>query len=353
MFRKQILFLTAFILMAPLGAKAKEPRLHPMGGGFPAYPKRGPAKGPKEFHPVGGRHDSLGNHVTEDHLSRVEFAHGRTDLMMKKDVHVTEVVKFGRAHFVNVYKHEYEHRFVVVDGFLHHYNTVIVANPRVLELWHRHLFFGGFYYGFHPVLDIDAYFYNPMVYWFYVGSANEYYYRNWYKAEYDAYPQLRKPFEYSGMFYPTENLRQLLFGVSGMTVEKQVQFRDSVSLFTVKLAQNLANVLHAHIQLAKGDVIITHYEILGYDEAVVLEGIVTANGAGQNFKGVLDLQNPAQTTVIAPIALNAEPTTDQIKTIDDLNRRIGEIKGEPVQSPTETSVPAEPATGQITADPEK
>jgi hypothetical protein len=275
---------------------------------------------------------------------------------MKRDVHVTDAVRLGRAHFANGYRHEFEHKQVFIDTYLHHYNTIVLEHRPIVALWNRHLFFGGFYYGFHPVLDIDAYFYNPLVYWFYVGAANDAYYRTWYAADYDAHPELHRPFAYPGLYYPTENLRQMLFGVSAMPIDKQIRFREAMGLFTQRIAQNLANATGQHVLLSKGDITVTHYEVVGYDDAIVLEGFVNFNGNSHDFKGMLDLENPAQTTVIAPISLDVAPTPPQVQTLDALNARIAEMKGEPAPvqaSPnvTEAPVEAEPATGQISADP--
>ncbi|MFI5205771.1 MAG: hypothetical protein ACHQVK_02425, partial [Candidatus Paceibacterales bacterium] len=290
---------------------------------FPKY--SGKAKTPS-------RPDVLGNRVTEDHLGRVDFAHKRTDQMMKSDNRVTDVVRVNRVRFTNFYKPEFDHRAIVYNSFLTRYNAVVISHPLILDVWHRHYFFGGFYYGFHPVSDIDVYFYNPMVHWFYVGAYDEYYYRNWYKAEYDAYPELHRPFEYHGVYYPTENLRQLLFGVSAMPVEKQARFRTSVSFFTKSVAQKMANGLNTHVKLGSGDIAVTHYEIIGSDNAVVLEGVVTFQNNSYNFKGLLDLETPERSDAFVPASWDKNPTPEQLATLDGLNNRINVIKGDPGQS---------------------
>jgi hypothetical protein len=313
---------------------------------FPAYPAR-QAHSPR----IPVHNDSLGNRVTQDHVNRVDFAHGRAETLMRKNEHVTDVVRVERAHFVNVYRPEFEQRNIIFNRYIGNYNALVRSHPRYLGFWHSHFFYGGFYYGFHPVLDIDTYFYNPMVYWFYAKSFDDQYYRNWYQTSYEAYPKLQKPFEYHGLYYPTENLRLLLFGVSAMPVEKQVAFRDSVEVFTKKLAQNLADNFNTHVKLAKGDISITHYEILGYDDAIVLEGAVIFNGNVLNFKGFLDLSNPGSTKVVAPISLDKEPTADQIKRLDDITAQVDSIKGEPSQPQSETPTADAMSSGEVTADP--
>jgi hypothetical protein len=319
---------------------------HPKKFEFPPYPKFERNKNLR-FLP-----DSLGNRITEDHLKRIELANTRTNDLMKKNHHVTEAVRVGRVKFSNLYRPEFEHRSPVFDAALQRFNMHIVSHPKIINSWNSHYFYGGFHYGFHPIHDIDVYFYNPLVYWFYVRNFDEQYYRNWYTAEYDAYPQLHTPFMYAGLYYPTENLRQLLFGVSAMTVQKQIHFREGVSLFTKKLAQSLANSFGSRIRLTTGDIVVSHYEVLGYDEAIVLEGLVTAAGKDYNYKGLIDLRNPGMTVVFAPASLDVAPTAAQIHSLDQLNAKIAEIKGEPTPVAPVLMATPEETPGEVTAEPE-
>jgi hypothetical protein len=333
----------------------KRPAKGTTASSFPKYPVRSqissPNGGRPVFQNVPAHADSLGNRVTADHLNRVEFAGGRSEALMRNDVHVTDVVRAGRAHFVNFYRPEFVRKTVVIDGFVNRYNSVVIGNPPFLGAWRSHYFYGGLYWGFHPVVDIDAYFYNPMVYWFYVPTADDHYYRNWYADRYDAYPELHKPFEFHGLYYPTENLKQLLFGVSAMSVEKQVAFREAISRFTRVLAQKMANGLDAHVHLSNGDVDVTHYEVIGYDNAIDLEGFVTFEGKGYNFKGLVDLESPNQTDVFVPATWDKNPSPEQLSTLDSLNERINTLKGEPAQEQP-APVSAVPTPGEVQADPD-
>jgi hypothetical protein len=340
----------ALISSLSVGANPKvEVRRKPgPSAGFPSYQAR---TGPNVGRPPAIR-DSLGNRVTQDHMNRVEFAHGREEKFMRPSPHATEAVSLGRAHYATVYRHELEHKSAFIDVSLHRYNTILVEHPLIIGAWRTHAFFGGFYWGFHPVIAIDAYFYNPLVYWFYVGSFNENYYRTWYKGEYDAYPELHQPFAQPGLYYPTENLRQLLFGVSAMPVENQVHFRQAISLFTGKIAQSLANHLNLRVTLSKGDIVVTHYEILGVDEGIVLEGFMTNNGATYDFKGLLDLRSPPNTSVFAPVAMDVAPTETQAKTLDEMNAQISALKGEQVTAVPEAAPPVAEPAGEITAEPQ-
>jgi hypothetical protein len=311
---------------------------------FPSYQQRTRNTAP-------AYHDSLGNRVTQDHVNRVNFANTRSENVMRNDVHVTESVRYGRSHFVNNYRPVYEQRNLVINGYVNHYNQIVLRYPQYIGLWHQHYFYGGFYYGFHPLINIDAYFYNPMVYWFYMPNYNTQYYSTWYNgSQYEAYPTLHYPFSYHGLYYPTDNLKQLLFGVSAMTLDRQVQFRAAITLFTKDLAQQLANTLNQHIKMSNGDIVVTHYEILGNDESIELEGFISFNGVEYNFKGLLDLQDPRRTSVFVPKSLEATPDAQSVKTLDQMNGQIDIIKNDSTSSAVEPEIPATPA--EVNADPQ-
>ncbi len=337
---------------------------------FPAYQKQAPrrsseqmnhkANAPKNFQrtAVPVRPDSMGNRVTQDHLNRVTFAHDRVENHMRPDSHVNSVVSVGRAHYVNFYRPTFEQRTVVFNGYVNHYNGFMIGHPGYWGPWHSHSFYGGFYWGFHPVVDIDAYFYNPMVYWFYAAKLDDSYNRNWYKAEYNAYPELQRPFEYHGLYYPTENLRQLLLGVSAMPVEKQARFRTAIQTFTKKLAQQMANGLGRHVKLSNGDIAVTHYEIIGYDDAAVMEGIVNFEGKSFDFKGFVDLEKPEKTLAFVPASENSSPTGNETTQLDAMNDRIAVIKGMPAQNdvaaePESSPAVTPPVAAEVSADPEQ
>jgi len=341
----------------------------PSNSVFPSYPNResSTVRGSKSDVPVHAlvpqRQDVNGNRVTDDHLNRVHFADQRAHSVMKNDPHVVNHVSFQSAAFTSQLRPVYEQRNVVIHDHFQHYNSFVVEHPLVWDAWHRHHFYGGFYYGFHPVPDIQIYFSNPLVHWFYVGTWDDQYYHTWYAGEYSAYPQLNHAFKYYGIFYPTDNLRQLLFGVSAMPVDKQANFRDEISVFTENLTQQLANELRTHVVLSKGDMVVTHYENVGNDNAIVMEGFVNFQNHSHNFKNLLNLDDTdkaSQRRVQVFVASSAAnpPTDEQLKMLDSLNASIDSIRGEatPVEvggavqviSPV-TDIPAN--SGDVSADP--
>lgn len=327
---------------------------------FNKYPQRNTTKtaGGREAvarEAIPAHPDAFGNRVTEDHLQRVEFASQRAANTMKMDAHIQNSVAFSSAAFASTMHPVYQRRVGFYNEQFIHYNSLVLEHPVYWQTWHQHFFYGGFYYGFHPCPDINIYFYNPMVHWFYVSTWDPHYYHVWYADEYQASPQLDRPFEYFGVYYPTDNLRQLLFGVSGMSVEKQNHFRLSMIPFTQKVAQQLANVTHQHVALSKGDIVVTHYEILGYDDAVVMEGFVTHQNQTYNFKGLIGLESQPEEQVFLA-GTNDSPSPTELQNLDILNRSINDIRGETtnvVASPAPGAVAAPTPSGEVSADPQK
>jgi len=310
---------------------------------FPSYPSRSYGQS------IARHSDSFGNKVTQDHNNRIQFANGRSDSVMRNDFHVNDTVHWGRSTFANVYRPGFESRNLAFTGYLAHYNSWVLTHPPILDYWHDHFFFGGFYWGFYPLLNIDYYFFNPMVFWMFVPTYNEAYYQTWYSSEYDNYPTLHYPFLYHGLYFPTENLKQLLFGVSAMPVDRQVQFRAAITIFTKEIAQTLANQLRQRVALSNGDIVVTHYEILSYDAAIEVEGFSNYNNQAYEFKGLLDLQDPERTSVFIPQNLAIQPSADTVQPLVQINSQINKVQGELPGVPSEPEVPATPA--EVTAEP--
>ena len=327
---------------------------------FPRYPNRAttaPNLGKQpERRPVPTRSDVNGNRVNDEHLSRVDFANHRSAEVMRTDAHVNNHVTYHSATFVSNFRPIYQQKNVVFNEHLEHYHQFVIAHPLVWDAWHAHHFYGGYYYGFHPIPNIEIYFYNPMVHWFYIGTWDDQYYRTWYASEYEAYPALNRPFQYYGVYYPTDNLRQLLFGVSAMSVDKHAAFRSQINTFTQDITQQLANQLKTHVVLSKGDLVITHYEILGYDDAVVLEGAVNFQSKSHNFKGMINL-NPTDTSEAhrtqAFVAVSSEnpPGQDQLSSLDQLNASIESVRGDAAPAAPESNPVENAPSGEVSADP--
>lgn len=306
---------------------------------------RPPAPQPNVTH-----EDHIGNRVTDDHMRRIEFAHQRAETVMKTSPQVHNHVAFHAAAFTGTLHPIYEQKQKVYAEHFDHYHAIVVKNPQVWRDWHHHHFYGGFYYGFHPVPDITIYFYNPIVHWFYIGTWDDAYYRTWYAGEYEAYPALNHPFPYYGAYFPTENLRQLLFGASAMPVDKQAQFRTGMINITQQITQQIANISRQHVVLSNGDILLTHYEILGADDGIELDGAVNSQSKSYNFKGLLELNPTNATQTFVTGGGEVPPTPAEFAQVDDLNREIELLRGNAIPDVTPTPIPLMPS-GEVSADP--
>jgi hypothetical protein len=298
--------------------------------------------------------DHIGNQVTNDHMNRVQFAHNREDQVMRASPEVRNHVSFHSAAFTGTLHPIYAHKQAIYAENFNHFHNVVIEHPIIWRDWHEHHFFGGFYYGFHPIPDVSIYFYNPLVHWFYIGTWDDHYYRTWYGNEYEAYPEMHHAFPYYGVYYPTDNLRQLLFGVSAMPVDKQARFRDGMIRYTRDATQEVANNSHDHVTLSNGDIVITHYEILGSDDGVDLEGIINHNNKSYNFKGLINLDTANSVNVFVTGNGETAPSTEQVRQLDVLNHSIDEVRGDANPETPPSATPAEeaaPASGEVSADP--
>ena len=281
---------------------------------FNAYPKN------RNNERIQTHPDQIGNRITQDHAQRVEQGHELTKNIMKSDQKIRNAVVKSNSFYSKNYQPRIQNRTVIINKYFNR-NPVFIR-PVYVPFWHNHGFYGGFYYGFYPVLAIESFFFNPMVYWLFSPYHDPYYYQTWYVNEYHSYPTLKTPFLYNGIYYPTENLKTLLVAVSAMPVDRQAKFRDAISSFSQDIAQQLADITNRHVQLSTGDIVITHYEVLGYDDAIVVEGFVGQSGREFQFKGLLDLNHPELSLSFIPSDLNKDPNELNLTRLDLLNQRI-------------------------------
>jgi hypothetical protein len=190
--------------------------------------------------------------------------------------------------------------------------------------WWNEGFYGGCYWEFHPVLDIDTYFYDPVVYWFYESDADDYYYRTWYGSDYDRYPELHSGFKYVGVFYPTEEFRDLNLGISALGVEVQARYRRASIVLGDRIDSEFRR--RGGHALGENDVVIDHYQILPDDQGVVVEGFVDQDNQEFAFKSVLDLSNPDNTMVFS-VSADETPSDDELDQLRQVNTRIEDLGG--------------------------
>ena len=352
------------------GATSSSNLSHPAGGG-PSAPSTHSVF-PADSHgasqaSVSTHFDKKGNSVSSQHLGQVNFANQRAAQVMKSNPQIRSQVAQSNAAFTNNFHSAYHQRNQFYHDQYHHFhNTVVVVNPAYWYPWWGFGFYGAWWWGYYPCPNIGLYFYNPMVYWFYTPYWNDYYYQTWYAGDYSAYPNANRAFPYYGVWYPTENLKQLLLGTSAMSAERQAAFRVQIESFTQLLTQAVANESQSHVTLSKGDIARTHYEMLKNDDGVLLEGGVAFKGTTYHFKGLLNLnskdkEKEHQTQVFVANVTDKPPTDDQKKEMEKLNQSIAEVRGAPEPSPSPVSSaspsssasPADTPKGEVSADPKK
>jgi hypothetical protein len=218
--------------------------------------------------------------------------------------------------------------------------------------WWNEGFYGGCYWGFHPFIEIDTYFYNPVVYWFYGSDWDDYYYRTWYGPVYVQYPVMRRPYRHVGVFFPTEEFRDLNLGVSAMGIEVQANYLQSAELLGDRLELELKN--RGGHALSENSVVVDHYQVLPDDKGVVIEGFVDQDDVHFAFKSVQDLAHPDGSKVFA-VSDDQEPTEQNLDQLRDINTQIEDLGGvaegqdeDTVQAPED---PADPSNSTEPSDP--
>ena len=135
-----------------------------------------------------------------------------------------------------------------------------------------------------------------------------------------------------------------------MPVDKQAQFRTGMIDMTLQITQQIANLTHQHVVLSNGDILLTHYETLGADDGVEIDGAVTFQSKSYNFKGALPLNPSVPPQVFVTGGGEIPPTTSEFAQIDSLNHSIEVLRGNAIVDSTPTPAPLMPS-GEVSADP--
>jgi len=194
--------------------------------------------------------------------------------------------------------------------------------------WYRHGFCGGFYYPVRPWWGIHQYFYYPTVYWLYndVGSNDVPYYSTVYGSDYNSCPVTAN--EYTRVYFPTDVMRDLGVEVSGLPAATQCNFRVAMTTMTNDLRASLSDMIGAPFTFGEYEVIVNHYENL-QNQAIVVEGFVDQGELHVAFKGLLDIVTPNNTLLVLP--KGQEPTAAELNRLDDMNKKIRLLGGNPDQ----------------------
>ena len=274
------------------------------------------------------RPSHLDNPYTKGHL---HDSQGRLDQVRRGHQDDYRRVSQNGNHFRDQHRSEFLQRQSRVQSFYrnqqyHYYYSA----------WYRHGFYGGFYYPVRPYLEINNYFYYPVVNWLWDDTYDEGYYRDWY-PDYDQYPV--HEFEFAGIFYPTDTLRDCAIEVSAMSSVKQAHFRQGMTQFVHLLIDGLNANLETPVEIDRDDVVINHYQNL-QDKAIVFEGFVDTGSVSQAFKALIDIEDPSRTLVFVPTT--QDPNDQDLAVLDQMNQRIIELGGNPLvadQEPTNAKIP--------------
>lgn len=192
--------------------------------------------------------------------------------------------------------------------------------------YYDHGFCGGYYYPVRPWINIEQYFYYPVIYWLYDDrdDSSVSYYQEWYGVDYPSYPVT--PFSFAGVFFPTESLRDMAMEVSAMPAATQYQFRQSLEQMLNALTDRASEILGEGFELGDNDVVIDHYENLS-DRAIVVEGFIDRGDIHLPFKGVLNLEYVDSTAIFIPSG--EVPTEGDLADLAALNQMIVDLGGDP------------------------
>ena len=312
--------------------RPSQPSRPDRGPSQPSRPDRGPSQPSRPDHGNSGRRydsrpvhrDTRGNVTNPRYHERVNEASRRYD-QRRNDVRVCNVVNRVSNHYRTNYRN------YVVNNYNRHYQVRNLLRDRY-RVYATHGFYGGFYWNFNAYYDIDTYFWNPTIYWFYSNDYDDYYYRNWYGNDYDTYRDLQRSFQYVGVFFPTEEFRDLNLAVSVMSARTQVNYRAAMVEMTNRLAQETSTRGGFGI-LQRDDVVVTHFQLLPEDNGIVVEGFVGQDRSQFAFKAFLDLDYPGSTMVFVPTVYSGGSYSDNdLYRLDQINDRIydagGEVEGQ-------------------------
>ena len=191
-------------------------------------------------------------------------------------------------------------------------------------------FFGGYYYPVRPRYDIHVHFTYPLVYWLYVDTLDEEYYRAWYGNDYEQYRF--EVFPFARVFYPTDTLCDLMTEVSALSALQQHHFRLGLVNVVESLQSQISNYLVARFAFGDSDIVLTHYRNLD-NKAIVLSGFVDRGELHVSFKALVDLEDNKQSLVFMPTS--QKPVEQELETLTKINDRMRQYGVDPLQGDEE------------------
>ena len=289
---------------------------------------------PKPSEPARARVETTrtkgGNVVTQAQKTHIEESHKREQTVMRGNTRVNTIVT------VHVNSYRNEQRPIVVNRYNVYQQTYYPRYHDAYRPWYNYGFRGGFYYPFTPVYDIQESFYNPIIFWMYADQYDETYYNTWYGSDMYSYRELQTRNARPGVFFPTQTIRDLGLGVSTMPIGQQANFRSGMNKLADQLEWKLREGLDSSIMLGRSDIVISHYETL--NDALVIEGFVSADARQFPFKALFDLNNSDMNMVFTPASFDGAPSDEQLADLRELNERIAYYGGAVIMDSTDVEV---------------
>lgn len=283
-----------------------------------------------------------GNLVPPSHVTNIQHSQQRVTQVMKHSERVAKVVDRETKLYKTTYRPVVVREGKEYHGFWQHERPFFSHN-----WWGNHFY--GFYWDVVPVVDINLYFWDPTIFWFYCDQWDDGIYDTWYGPVYDQQPGLHAPFARTGVFYPTQAFRDLLQGVSSWTPELQLAFRAGIADIVTRMETQLSNLVNASIRLERDQVVVTHYQLA--DSAVVLDGFIALGGQQYAFKALVDLKDIGRDQVFIT-GSSVAPTQDQLTDLNLLNQRVVDAGGV-IEDPASKQDELELASPEARAQPEQ
>jgi hypothetical protein len=160
---------------------------------------------------------------------------------------------------------------------------------------------------------------------------------------------MRRPYRHVGVFYPTEEFRDLNLGVSAMGIETQANYLQSAEFLGDRLELEVRN--RGGHALSENSVVVDHYQVLPDDKGVVIEGFVDQDDVHFAFKSVQDLTHPDGSKVFA-VSDDQEPTAESLDQLRNINTQIEDLGGVAEGQDEDTvQAPEDPADPSNSTDP--
>ena len=273
--------------------------------------------------------DRRGNYVVPAQVQRVNQVNDRVRTRIRRDRRISNLVEWQVASYTVRHRPDVTRRFQQA-------RRIWVQQPAQWALWYDYGFYGGYYWDIGQEIEISDYYYNPVINYYFTGEYDWYffdsYYRDWssFTSEDDSttygnYQEVyREVFPFVGAFLPTETLRDLLIGVSGMAIQFQNEFKLSLKKVAEQMQNQLRRSLGQNFKFGRNDIIITHYRLLD-GIGTVIEGTAGQGATQFPMKAVLNFEFPERSLAFVALTTNPKLVPSDVMLLDKVNDEIDRL----------------------------